>query len=571
MRPALLAALLLIPAAPLVAQPPDPALAERIDPIFADYDAVNTPGCSLGVYQDDAILYSRGYGMANLEYDLALTPQSVFRIGSTSKQFTAATIALLAQDGLLSLDDDIRKFFPEFPEHGEPITVRELIHHTSGLRDYLSLAFLAGLGDHYFNEDVLALLARQKTLNFEPGEKFLYSNSGYFLLSQIVEKVTGETLAETARKRIFEPLGMRHTHFHDDPTRIVKQRADGYSPTEDGGFSIDMTTLEMVGDGGVFTTVEDLLLWDRNFYDNRLGGGGKLIAQLYERGRLDDGETLDYAFGLFHDTLGGLPMIAHGGAFVGFRAEMLRVPGEHLSVAVLCNRGDADPSRLARRVAEELLGEEIAALREETANDPSTTADTAPSAAVPAALMAATDLERFVGDYWNAAELFSRKVAVEDGHLVYRRGGGPATLLAPLGEDRFRMLDVPVEVEIRFEPVGAKAPEKMTVLVAGDEPRSLERFEKKPPTAAELAAHAGTYVCDELGAAHRIEVGDGALIVHIPKVDPIPLERLFGDIWNAATGGVVRFERGASGEITGFVLDGGRARGLRFVKTVSNP
>ena len=269
-------------------------------------------------------------------------------------------MALLEEEGELSLDDSLKKFLPQMPEYAEEITIKHLIHHTSGLRDYLTLAEIAGIrDDDYFTDaEIVDLLARQKELNFRPGEEHLYSNSGYFLLSQIVKKASGKSLREYAEEKIFQPLGMTNTHFHDDHTRIVKNRASGYAPKKGGGFVISMTTLPMTGDGGVFTSVEDLFLWDQNFYDNRLGNSGQaLIEKIQTPGVLNNGEKLDYAFGLVVSEYKGLKMVSHGGSFVGFRADMIRFPEQRFSVILLANLSAFNPSVMAIRIADVYLAD----------------------------------------------------------------------------------------------------------------------------------------------------------------------------------------------------------------------
>ncbi|HSR51246.1 MAG TPA: serine hydrolase domain-containing protein [Acidobacteriota bacterium] len=334
--------------------------ASEIDAVFAAYDKPDSPGCALGLIRDGELVYSRGYGQANLEYGIPLSSKSVFRIGSTSKQFTAAAIFLLEQDGRLSLDDDIRKHVPELPAYQAPVTIRHLVHHTSGIRDYLTLMSLAGLrdADFYTDEEVIAMLARQKELNFAPGEEHLYSNSGYFLLAEIVKRASGKSLREFAAERIFTPLGMKNSHFHNDYQMIVPNRASGYARRPEGAFRISMTTLEMIGDGGVFTSIEDLLLWDRNFYSRKVGGDA-LFERQHETGRLNDGESLTYAGGLTVAKYRGLPTVRHGGAFVGFRAELLRFPEQRLSIACLCNLAQTRPSDLANQVADIVLQDEF--------------------------------------------------------------------------------------------------------------------------------------------------------------------------------------------------------------------
>lgn len=248
--------------------------AAAIDEIFAMYDDTRSPGCAVGVVRGDRLTFARGYGMADLEQRVPLGPESVFRIGSVSKQFTAAAVVLLAVEGTISLDDPVTRWVPELPDYGPELTIRRLLHHTSGIRDYLTLTRLAGYRDFdwYDDEDLLEMLARQRETNFPPGSEYLYSNSGYWLLSEIVERATGESLADFAEDRFFDPLGMDATHFHDDATRIVPRRAVGYAPTEEG-YRISTTTLPMIGDGGVFTSVEEMALWARQLADPTVGGG----------------------------------------------------------------------------------------------------------------------------------------------------------------------------------------------------------------------------------------------------------------------------------------------------------
>src|SRR6478672_3317363 len=239
------------------AQTPDTSARARVDRIFAAYDRTDSPGCAVGVYRDGRVTLARGYGMANLELNVALSPQSVFDIGSTSKQFTATSVVLLAQQGKLSLDDDIRKYIPELPNYGKTITIRHILTHTSGIRDYLTLWGLAGVDDADLttDDDALALIARQRELNFAPGEQWLYSNSGFFLASVIVKRVSGMTLARFAAARIFAPLGMAHTRFNDDHMSVIANRATGYAPRDSGGgWATAMSNFEQTGDGAVQTS-----------------------------------------------------------------------------------------------------------------------------------------------------------------------------------------------------------------------------------------------------------------------------------------------------------------------------
>ncbi|MFH1572386.1 MAG: serine hydrolase domain-containing protein, partial [Acidobacteriota bacterium] len=403
----------------------------QVDTIFAEFDKPGSPGCALGVIQEGKLIYARGYGMANLEHSIPITPQTIFDLGSTSKQITAASVVLLAQEGKLELDDDVRKYVPEIPTYGAPVTIRHLVHHTSGLRDYLTLMSLAGVdfdgvtGD----EDALGIISRQQGLNFSPGEEHLYCNSGYFLLSVIVQRVSGRTLARFAQERIFDPLGMKHSHYHNDHTLIVPGRATGYAPREDGGFRIDMSGFEQTGDGAVMTSVEDLLLWDQNFYRPRVGGEA-LVRQLHEVGVLNNGEKMRYAFGLNVDEYRGLKTVSHGGSWAGYRAELLRFPDQNLSVACLCNLASANPGRLARQVAAVFLSASMAA-----APDPASTGDRRPAQA---ATLTKAELERQVGLYRNPAGGEVRRITLVDGKLFIDTFG-PSRELVPLDAARFRV------------------------------------------------------------------------------------------------------------------------------------
>lgn len=399
-----------------------PSTLTAVDGVFADYDT-HTPGCALGVVRDGRLILARGYGMANLEYGIAIGPETVFRIGSTSKQFTAAAIVLLAEDGVLSLDDDIRRFLPEFRVYGRPITIRQLLNHTSGIRDYLTLMTLAGKRDDdcYTDDDVVAMLVRQRELNLPPGTEHLYSNSGYFLLSQIVKRASGQSLKAFAAARIFEPLGMTHTHFHDDHTHVVPLRATGYAPS-DGDFRLSLTTLDMVGDGGVFTTVDDLLLWDQSFYHQRIGGP-TFLEEMLRRGVLINGDTLDYALGLRHGMHGGLPTVSHAGAFVGYRAQLPRFPGQRFSVICLCNVSTANPTRRAYEVADVYLA---GALGPDTVT--SAVAQAPPGDTTQALTLSRQQLEPYVGVYSSEELGAPYRVGIEGDSLICALATGSMAL-----------------------------------------------------------------------------------------------------------------------------------------------
>jgi CubicO group peptidase (beta-lactamase class C family) len=402
----------------LGAQAADTSIRARVDRVFAAYDRTDSPGCALGVFRDGRIAYARGYGLANLELGVAITPTSVFDIGSTSKQFTAASILLLAQQGKLSLDDDIRKHIPELPNYGKPITIRHILNHTSGIRDYLTLWNLAGVNDADLTtgDDALTLIVRQRELNFGPGEQWLYSNSGFFLASEIVKRVSGKTLPLFAEEHIFRPLGMTHTRFNDDHMAVIPNRATGYAPRPGGGFATSMSNFEQTGDGAVQTSIEDLLKWDENFYHPTVGGP-EMLAALQTNAVLNDGKKQTYALGLTVDSYRGLKAVSHGGSWAGYRAELLRFPDQHLSVATLCNLASTNPSQLARRVADVYLGDRMVA----AASTPAPAPQGQPAAPASTWAPSTTDLAAFTGSYYSPELETTYMVSVADGRLTVQR------------------------------------------------------------------------------------------------------------------------------------------------------
>lgn len=544
------------PGSVMAAEQVEPVANPAVDALFADYDQPGTPGCALGVIEDGEFVYRRGYGSANLDYDLPLTPQSVFRIGSTSKQVTAMAVALLAESGKISLEDSLRTWFPEFPEWADGITIRQLIHHTSGIRDYLTLAYLTGKGedaDYYTDEWVLELLARQRETNFPPGSQYLYSNSGYLLLAHLVQRASGQSLRKFSQENIFGPLGMVHTHFHDDHTEVVPLRAYGYAPTDDG-YQVSMTTLDMVGDGGVFTSIDDLLLWDRNFYNNILGEtGDQLIEQVTTPGVLDDGTMMDYAFGLSVDDYKGLKMISHGGAFVGYRAEMIRFPQHGFSVAVLCNRSDAGPSMLARRVADIYLGMHMIAIEE----PPTETVDIE---------LSSEELERYTGDFWEAEEAFAAESRVVDGKLWAIHSPTRRNELVPVGPNRFRMVGTPAEVFVDFT-MDENGIVEVTRTINGEPRGRFKPFDRRQVSVDELGEYTGAYYSPELDTHYFLSLDGGSLVFKLDDEAPEELTAMFGETFENPDYGSVIFQRDENGSISGYTLQSGRVRNLAFSKT----
>jgi CubicO group peptidase (beta-lactamase class C family) len=430
-----LACLVVLAAAPISAQQqslPD-SLAGRVDAVFSRFARSDSPGCALGVFQNGAVAYAKGYGSANLEYGVPITPNTPFISGSVAKQFTAAAIALLVEQGRLSLDDDVRKYIPELPDYGMRITVDHLVHHTSGLRDFWALVQVAGMryDDGYAVGDVIRLAARQKRLNFPPGTAYDYSNTGYIALGLIVERVTGKSLREFAAEQIFGPLGMTSSHYHDDHTMLVPGRASAYSPLPAGGWRINVWNNDIVGQGGVMTTITDMQKWDENFYTGKVGGPGFLKRQL-QQGKLTNGTTLSYAFGLTVGQYRGLPTVEHSGSSGGYRTIITRFPSVHTSVVALCNQSDANPTALSHRVADIVLGARM--------TGPVATAAPRPDTTVVGVWRgsAVKDLAAFAGRYYSQELDATYDVAVNGQALTVRRPRGEVDTLSMVDPQTFR-------------------------------------------------------------------------------------------------------------------------------------
>ncbi len=542
------------------ASPPAAAdVKPRVDAVFREYDRSDSPGCALAVYRDGRIEYARGYGMANLELGVANSPETVFDIGSTSKQFTAFSIHLLAREGKLSLDDDIRRWVPEIPSYGKTVTIRHLLHHTGGLRDYIELMELQGIRteDLTTEADSLAVLAQQKAPNFPPGEEYLYSNSGYFLLGVIVERASGQSLRDFAEARIFGPLGMRHTQFNDQHDRLVANRATGYRKAKGGGFRIDMGDWEQVGDGAVQTTVEDLQLWDQNFYEPRVGDA-RLLEAMQTVGVLNSGKRLTYASALVLQDYRGLPTVSHGGAWVGYRAQLLRFPKQRFSVACLCNLSGANPTALAREVAAIYLGDLMR---------PAEPAKPASGAGGRTVKAPAAALQRLSGAYLERSDGEVVRLSVEQGKISGRRGRSSFTL-TPMAGNRYWIEGLP-EGEMVATPgktsAGGRPLLGLSSLDEPDEIETWEPIELWTPAAPDLAVFAGRYASEELDTAWRIVAENGQLFIRHRGLPEDPLIPTTEDAFSLE-GMTLHFVRGAGRAVTGFTLDDGRVRGIAFEK-----
>ena len=335
-----------------------PSTEERVDQILDPIVSPDHPGCTIAAFKNGEPVFVKGYGMANLDHDIANTPQTVFRIASVSKHVTAVCMLLLEDEGLVDLDTDIRTYLPELHDHGHQITIRHLLHHTSGLREYSSLMVMCDIeeSDNWEKEEALRMICRQRGLDFAPGERYSYCNSGYFLCSIICERVSGKTLRQFADENIFQPLKMSQTHFHDESTEVVKLRANGYSPAGNNRYRLDETGLDQVGDGGIYTTVHDFGKWTDALIRDQWKPG--LLKRLLSPFTLNDGQELDYRFGIDESTYRGFPRLSHGGSWVGYRSQMWIFPDAGWVFLCFANRSNFNPSRVLR-LTSEVIAEDL--------------------------------------------------------------------------------------------------------------------------------------------------------------------------------------------------------------------
>ncbi|HVU99508.1 MAG TPA: serine hydrolase domain-containing protein [Puia sp.] len=517
------------------------SLAKRIDRVFSEWDKTNSPGCALAVVKNGKVVYTRGYGMSNMEYSIAITPASIFHVASISKQFTAACIQRLALEGKLSLHDDVRKWVPEVPDFGHPITLANLMHHTSGLRDQWDLQALAGWrdGDLITEDDVLEMLQRQQGLNFRPGDEYLYCNTGYTLLGVVVKRVTGVSLRRYADSVFFQPLGMGSTHFHSDHSEIVPNRTSAY--VRDGGrWAISIPVFDTYGATSLFTTVGDLAKWDENFYTAAVGGRAFINAML-EPGTFNNGAVQNYASGVVLGEYKGRRIVEHSGADAGYRANFLRFPEEHFSVIVLANLGDINPASRCRQVADLFL-------------PPVGGRD-----AVPDVVVDTVRAAKWAGDYFDdvtkarmkvemvAATLLNSGMLSVNGNLL--RAMSDSVFSYNGTEYRFRVLEDSITLVLHS---------------AGMRDRTMGKVKKVAVSLKGLEEYVGTYYSKELDVKYSLIMKDYTLRVKTPRNEAAELMPFIRDVFTGPF--LVEVERDKKGKVSGFLVSTGRSRNIRFEK-----
>lgn len=520
----------------------------RVDQLMSPVAGGDTPGAQIAVLRNGQLLFSRGYGMANLEYGAPIEPETVFHVASVSKQFTAFAIAKLAQDGALSLDDDVRIHLPELADFGSKVTLRQLIHHTSGMRDQWTLWALAGgrLDDVITQKALLRLVAGQDELNFEPGSEHLYSNSGYMLLAEVVARVSGVPFGQWLRENVFEPLDMRHTQVYDDHERLVAGRAYSYYRDPTGTFKKSVLSYANAGATSLFTTAEDLVLWLDNFR-SAIVGGQVLIAQMQERGVLAGGDTLRYAFGIEIDTQDGWRRMQHSGGDAGFRSFVAFYPEDGLGVAVLSNLADFAPAQIAALVANAYLPSRA---READQTEPSPGSEVVN---VPASVLAPYAGFFEVAGLGEVLEFIPRGT-----QMTSVDGTGTERFLRATSDSSF-VWGSGSSVVFHRTATG-----QVQSGAYGDHPMS--RVPAWSPSPTDLSDYAGTYWSPELETTYHVVVRDSGLVATHLRCDDIDLrhkrpDRFVSDRWYFQR---VKFERDAEGSVSGMRVSSWRVRDAWF-------
>ena len=528
-------------------QLPDSTI-KKIDNIFKNYDS-NTPGCAVAIMRKGEVIFKKGYGMATMEFNAPISSSTIFHIASESKQYVAFCMLLLEQQGKLSVNDDIRKYLDYVPDFGKKITIKNLIHHTSGLRDQWQLLANAGwqLDDVITQDHVIKLVSKQKALNFPPGEEMLYCNTGYTLMAEIVKKTSGLTLRQYCDSFIFKPLGMNNTHFHDDYREIVKNRAYSYSPKREGGYQNAVLSYSIVGATSLFTTVEDEIKWLRNYETGQVGGKA-LIERMYETGVLSDGKKLKYAFAISIDEYKGWKYIGHGGGDAGFRTYACRFPEQELGIVVFSNLGTINPTMLSFRIADAFLPQKT--VTEPVKGNPIDT----------------NFLTRLEGKFYShrGQEL---NFAFDKGRLMSRApgqtSGGNEWKLTAAGPNRYEAAGLYIifnSMEGRDSIQGFKV----------ENQNGYQQFYRHPanPKKLEPADYVGRYYGEETEAFYTVVQKDSNLVLQHRKFPDVTLEYDAPDQFNNNNWWMsnIRFLRDNSGKVVAFEVNSGRVLHLRYDK-----
>jgi CubicO group peptidase (beta-lactamase class C family) len=536
------------------------SLEEKVDKLFVEWNTIDSPGAAAAIIKDNMVIYRKGFGSAQLEYNIPITPSTIFHVASVSKQFTAMAISMLEAEGKLLIDDDIRKHLPEVPDFGKTITIRHLLHHTSGLRDQWDLLVLAGWGwsDLVTQNHIMDMVKRQKELNFSPGERYLYCNTGYTLLAEIVSRASGKPFTQWTQENIFRPLGMTSTHFHDDNQHIVKNRAYSYEKDEKKGLQKSILNYSNVGATSLFTTVEDLANWVRNFEEKRVGGA-KVIERMLTKGVLNNGNPITYARGIEVLDYKGLKIITHGGVDAGFRSSLLYFPDQKFGVVVLANLGSIQPWTLARKIADIYLAGQL-----KQPEPKKTQPGKKPAKTVK---ISAKKLKTFIGTYWLESSKLVRKIVVEGKKLYYVRSEANRTELEPFSQTEFIMKGISAHVTVGFSNWTKDRYDTITVTVPNQPPLKGKWIEPFKPTKELLEEYTGRYYSDELNFHYDLVLEKDELFMKARNSGDKPLKALIKDYFTTFYGSFkIEFQRNPQGAVNGFKVSSNRVLNLKFKK-----
>jgi CubicO group peptidase (beta-lactamase class C family) len=497
------------------------------------------PGCAAAVSLNGDVVFEKAFGLADMEHNVPNTAQTIFESGSVAKQFTAAALVLLQQEGKLSVDDPVRKYIPELPDYGSPLTIRHLLNHTSGLRDWGTVMSLtgAGRGDRVINQDLaLDVITHQRALDFKPGAEYSYSNSGYNLAAIIVERVSKQKFPAFVEERLFKPLGMSNSSWRDDYQRIVPGRAQAYSRQGTGPWRLNMPFMNVYGNGGMLTTVGDWMKWNAMLDSQSLGA--PLVAALQTQGVLNDGRKIAYALGLEVSTYKGLKDVSHGGATAGYQTFLARYPDNKVSVGVMCNGTSPSAGGIAASITDEIFGP----LPENPKIEP--------------AKVSEEELKKLVGIWRNQKTHGPARFAIENG--VARWSGGR---VIPMGGGKF--VGGNNELKFTFDKDGQ--PLSAETIDDGGEVTRFVPEKAWTPTPADLASFKGDWFSDEAGAKFTVAVdADKAFIKQRPTMS-LQMQPLYKDHFGVQ-GYIVWFTRDKDGKVTDMHVGASRMRDMPFVR-----
>lgn len=525
----------------------------EIDAIFEEWKDQNKPGLAVSIVKDGEAIYSKGYGSANMEYDIPITPKTIFHAASLSKQFTAFAILLLEADGKLSLKDDIRKYIPEVPDFGNTITLEQLASHTSGLRDQWDLLRISGyrLDDVITTSHILKIIEKQKALNFKPGDDDLYSNTGFTLLAEVVARVSGQSFADFTKNRIFKPLGMDNSQFFDDHEKIVKNRAYSYYKS-DKGFKKSILSYATVGPTSLFVTAEDFTKWALNF-ENPIVGSKAIIKKLNTQPELNNGNKAGFALGQITGKYQGIEVFVHSGSDAGYKAYFARIPKYKLSVMILANSSSIDPVNQVFGIVNLYLSDKFEEQKERDIFTPD-----------PKDFISLTksQLQKFTGDYWEPKEGYKRKIYVKNDTLMYYRSERNESKLVPVAPNKFKMLGDSEDVTVVFNKNENNEPQ-LEFFINDKPPLTMLAF-----TDVNVNNYKGNFYSDELSTAYQFEMKDNKLIVKHNRNDDIELSAIQKDFFISENTKYIslKFVRNKLNEIIGFNMSSERAKNLWFIR-----